>query len=611
MNAKNIAVLAVLLSCLAVIGGAVLTDSEEVDAADSTYNLSTDSVKVGVSYTKTINGPGLLNQSYYTISGASWISLTYISQSELKVTGTPTATGTYNVKVTGPIAQGGATAEWNWTINVINETTYNVTVYGRTGAVIGSANVTAGSTYTLPTLSDTDTHTFKGYYTAASGGSYIGTSGTKIIVNSDRAIYSQWSVITYYEVVMDLNGYAYHPHVQLYVTKATYEVKAGTSFSLSRLDDEIDSGYIYSNSTGELANPTLVGWSTSPTGSVVSYTTFTASKNITYYAIWGASEDEDLTFLGGTNSVIGVAGDSYSYTPDTNIEAAVITYTTTVDWLTFSNGILSGTYPAVTTPTTYNVVLTATSSNPIQTVTQSITFYVYPELTYINEPQTSMFMGESYDFDLTTHLSGAVYTVSGVDWLVVHNGHIVGSAPVADNSYDVTFIITATHASSNQVSTKTVQLTVNEVLEFTTLPTSSFVASQVAGSVQYESFIIDWLNGLFPYSSGSEPVDYFFSGNTVKFIFTGTNAESLKWYVNGELASEDWTFTKSFSNGSHEISCIAENELGSSEVFSVKISVEQGFMGLTIIDYMIFLVLMLLVLFLAVKYKKRRNELGE
>lgn len=307
MNVKNIAVLAVLLSCLAVTGGAMLMDSEEADAADSTYNLSTDSVKVGVSYTKTLNGPGLLNQSYYTVTGASWISLTYVSQTELKVTGTPTSTGTYSVKVTGPIAQGGATAEWVWTINVINETTYNVTVYGRTGTVIGSANVTAGSTYTLPTLSDTETHTFKGYYTATSGGSYVGTSGTKITVNSDKAIYSQWTVITYYEIIMDLNGYAYHPHVQLYVTKATYDVKAGTSFSLSTLDDEIESGFIYSQSSGELENPTLLGWSTSPTGSVVSYTTFTANKNVTYYAIWGASEDEDLTFLGGTNSVIGVA----------------------------------------------------------------------------------------------------------------------------------------------------------------------------------------------------------------------------------------------------------------------------------------------------------------
>jgi len=611
MKTKSLAFIAIALSCFAAFGGAMLMDSDGSEAADTTYTLTNDSVKVGTAYSKSLGGPGILIASYYTMTGPSWLTLSFVSTSEMKVSGTPTSTGTYNVKVTGPILQGGLTAEWVWTINVTNETTYSVNVYGRIGNIFASATVAAGSTYTLPTLSDNDSYTFNGYYTAASGGSYVGTSGTVLTINSNRDIYSQWSAVVYYSVTVDLNGYYFHPNAQLYVEKSTASVKAGDTFDLTIMDNTTRSNYIYSKATGELVNPPFKGWSTSPNGSVVSYMTFTVTGNVTYYAIWGASEEEDdLTFLGGTNSVIGVAGNSYSYTPGTNIASAVITYTKTVDWLTFSGGNLSGTFPAVSVPTSYNVILTATSTNPVQTVTQSITFYVYPKLAYIGEPPTSMFMGGSYDFDLTTGLSGVIYTLTGVDWLTVHDNHIVGSAPVKEDTYTVTFIITAIHTSSAQSSTKTVILTVNQILGFTTLPTSSFVASQVAGSVQYESFIIDWLRGLFPSSSASGLVDYVFSGNTVKFVFTGTDTENLRWYVNGQLASTDWVFTKTFSNGYYEISCIAENEMGTSEVFSVRISVEQGFMGLTIVDYMIILVVALFLIFVASAVKKRKKQEG-
>ncbi|HKM14263.1 MAG TPA: hypothetical protein VJY42_05080 [Candidatus Methanomethylophilaceae archaeon] len=610
MNIKSIAVLAVLLSCFAAAGGVMLTDSDDSEAAME-FDLGTDTTTKNVSYSKTLNGPGLIGIESYTITGADWLTLTRVSGGELKATGTPTSTGTYNVKVTGPTLQGQNGGEWTWTINVVNTTTYTVTVYGQTGNVVGSATLPSGSTYKLPNQSDTARYIFNGYYSAPSGGSYVGTSGTVITINSDRNIYSQWTEIIHYRIVLDLNGYYFMPNPQLCVDKSTYERASGSAFSLSVFDYVVKEPNKVLNSDLEPANLTFYGWSTSPTGTPVSYDTFAVNGNVTFYAIWEApEEEEDLTFLNGTNSVIGVAGDSYSYSPRANIASAVITYTTTVPWLTLNNGTLSGTFPEITTPQTYNVIITANTTNPIQTVTQSITFYVYPELTYINEPQTSMYMGQSYDFDLTTQLIGVNYSLSGVDWLVVHNGHIVGAAPMADDTYTVTFTITATHVSSGQTTHKEVSLRVNQVLEFTTIPTSSFVASQVDGSVQYESFIIDWLNGLFPSVTGAMEVDYVFSGSTVKFVFTGTDAQSLRWYVNGQLASEDWTFTKSFSNGYYEISCVAVNELGESDMFSVKISVEQGFMGLTLVDYMIIFTVMLALLF-AVVVVKKKNKMKE
>lgn len=610
MNIKIIAALAVLMACLTA-AGCMVTAADDSDASSFDYVLTDDSVKVGTAYSKALTGPGLMSATYYTVTGASWLSITYQSSTGLTASGTPTAIGAYNVTVTGPVLQGASQGKWTWTVNVINNTTSTVTVYGQNGTAIDKVTMTPGGTYTLPTLSDTSTHKFEGYYTAVSGGTYVGTSGTVITVSSDRSIYSHWTAFVYYKVTLDLNGYYAHPNAQLYITHATYEKGSGETFSLTVLDTLINSGLVYDEGTDELVNPSFLGWSLSPTGSVVSYASFTVSGNVTYYAIWGPGQgeeedEEDLTFLDGTNSVIGVSGNSYSYSPDTNIETAVITYTGTVPWLTFSGGILSGSFPAVSSPTTYIVILTAASGSPVQTVTQSITFYVYPSMVYINEPDTSMFMGESYDFDLETPLSGVTYSVSGVDWLVVSNGHIVGSAPYRDSTYNVTFTVISSHVSSGQSNIRTVTLTVNEILEFTTLPTSSFVASQVEGSEQYQSFILEYLGGMFSSASSaaSGEIDYFFSGNTVKFVFTGTNAEDLKWYVNDVLESEDWTFTKTFSNGSYKISCIAENELGPSEVFSVNISVEQGFMGLTLIDYLLILVVLLAVLFVAVRIKK-------
>lgn len=604
MNSKYLAATAIFATILFVAGFAVVV-SDDSDAAES-FTLTNETITLGDSYSKIISGQGMLEKSYYTLSGASWLSLSDSSSAYLTASGTPTVAGTYNVTVTGPFLQGNLTGVWTWTVTVVNSTTYTVNIYDRLSTLSSSATLSPGSTYTLPTQSDDYSYSFLGYYTAASGGSYVGTSGTKITVNSDRNIYTHWSVRTYYDVTLDFNGYYYHPDgTSQYTDYIKSTVESGNSYSFSSADSALNSGYVYDNDTNELVNPTLLGWSKTPSGSAVSYSTFTVTSTITYYAVWG--EIKELSFLDGTNNVIGVSGGTYSYTPGTNITSAVLTYTKTVDWLTFSNGTLSGTFPTVASPTTYTVVLTATSSSPTQTVTQSITFYVYPEITYIEEPITSIFMGESYDYELSSSLDGVVYTVSGVEWLTISDGHIVGCAPVADDSYIVTFKITATHAASGQTNTRTVDLTVNEILEFTTLPTSSFVASQVEGSVQYGSFILDYLDGLFSSSSASGEIDYFFTGSTVKFVFTGDSAEDLNWYVDGKLVSNDWTLTYTFTNGAHVVSCIANNDLGSSEEFSVTISVDQGFCGLTVIDYMIILIIVLLIVLVAVRIWKARG----
>ena len=605
MNCKLITLIAVLAVCVSgVIIVASETDSADAADVDASYSLSTESVTVGVAYSRTITAQSPVAPSYFTLTGANWLTL---ATNSLTVSGTPTTAGTYTVTLTGPILNGAVTAEWVWTINVVNGTTYTVTVINN-GSTIASTTVASGGTYKLPTLSNTSTQVFNGYYTAASGGSYVGASGESITVTSNRTVYAQWgSAATAVSITLDFNGYYFHPYGTLYASSSISQKDPGTTFYFSVADATVNSGYMFDEDTNELSTKTFLGWATSPTGTPVTYTSFTVTTAATYYAIW-AEETEELSFLGGTNSVIVVSGDSYSYTPDTNIEAAVISYSTTVSWLSFSNGTLSGTVPTITSATSYNVVLTATSSNPTQTATQNITFYVYPSLAYIGEPVTSMYMGESYDYDLTTYLSGVTYTLTGVDWLTVSNGHIVGSAPLQDTAYTVQYTIKATHSASGQTTTKDVILYVNEALEFTTVPTSSFVASQVATNEQYQSFIVEYLEGLFTTASASSgDIDYVFNGGCVKFIFTGTNAESLKWYVNGELESEDWTFVREFDNGTYEISCMAENDLGTSEVFSVTIDIEKPFMGLTIVDYAIILIILLGALLAIKKIREKKG----
>jgi uncharacterized repeat protein (TIGR02543 family) len=95
---------------------------------------------------------------------------------------------------------GSLTFYATWTINQ-----YTVTYNANGGSVSpASATVDAGSSVTLPTPSRSG-HTFNGWYTASSGGSFVGNAGSTYTPSSSIIIYAQWSVVQY-TVTWNANG---------------------------------------------------------------------------------------------------------------------------------------------------------------------------------------------------------------------------------------------------------------------------------------------------------------------------------------------------------------------------------------------------------------------
>lgn len=148
--------------------------------------------------------------------------------------------------------------------------TYKLTFNANGGTTsTASKNVTYKSTYgTLPTPTRTG-YTFKGWYTAASGGTNI-TSSSIYSTVGNSTLYAQWSPITY-TIAFNANG--------------------GTG-SMSNMSCKYNSSYSLKANTFTKKGYKFLGWATSANGKVV-YNDQQSIKNlsntattITLYAVW-------------------------------------------------------------------------------------------------------------------------------------------------------------------------------------------------------------------------------------------------------------------------------------------------------------------------------------
>lgn len=155
---------------------------------------------------------------------------------------------------------GNQTLYAQWTAN-----TYTVTFNANGGGTPSptSKKVTYGSTYgALATISRTG-HTFKGWYTAASGGTQITTS-TKVSITANQTLYAQWTK----------NNYT-----------LTFNAAGGSVSPTSR-------SVAYGAAYGTLPTPSrtnykFLGWFTAKDGgSQVSASTTMGAGNRTIYAHW-------------------------------------------------------------------------------------------------------------------------------------------------------------------------------------------------------------------------------------------------------------------------------------------------------------------------------------
>ncbi len=161
----------------------------------------------------------------------------------------------------------------SWTINgnisfyawwSINQ--YTVTYNANGGSVSPtSSTVNAGSSVTLPTPTRSG-FTFDGWYTATTGGSFVGNGGSSYTPSSSVTIYARWSTVQY-TITWNANGGSVSPTSSV--------VNAGSSVTAPT---PTRSGFTFSFWRSPLAggDPTIVsaGNSYTPTG------------NIEFYAIW-------------------------------------------------------------------------------------------------------------------------------------------------------------------------------------------------------------------------------------------------------------------------------------------------------------------------------------
>jgi uncharacterized repeat protein (TIGR02543 family) len=143
---------------------------------------------------------------------------------------------------------------------------YTVT-YNANGGTVSptSATVDAGSSTTLPTPSRSG-FTFNGWYTASSGGSFLGLGGTSYTPSSSITIFAQWTAITF-TVNWNANGGTVSP-----------TSNSGVSGTVVTVPTPTRSGF------------TFLYWASSPSGDFVTGptagTNYTITANETWYARW-------------------------------------------------------------------------------------------------------------------------------------------------------------------------------------------------------------------------------------------------------------------------------------------------------------------------------------
>ncbi len=175
--------------------------------------------------------------------------------------------------------------------------TYTLTYNGNGGIVLGnsstSTTVTAGSAVSLPSASR-NYHTFNGWYTASSGGTYLGTTGNSYTPPSTTTIYAQWSAISY-TVSFNGNGGSVSP------TSSSGTNANGVTLPTPSRTNYSFLGWYDASSGGNYVGP--AGNTYYPTSSITLYAQW---QIITYTVFWngnGGTVDPSSSTVNAGSSV--------------------------------------------------------------------------------------------------------------------------------------------------------------------------------------------------------------------------------------------------------------------------------------------------------------------
>lgn len=312
-------------------------------------------------------------------------------------------------------------------------------------------------------------------------------------------------------------------------------------------------------------------------------------------------------------------------------EMATITVTSnvTVTWstsgtlpagVTFSNGVLSG------TPTergTFDItVLGAAIDGPAQTATVKVKVIVgEPVLEITSTAPADLFkVGQSYSYTPAANVAGVTWTISGdgiTDWLAVAEGKVTGQVPIKyTDATTVTYILKAV-SPEKQEATQTVTITVEPVIEWTSIPTAACVVQPVydyaddgtytPGVMRFSLFMDVSAEG----ESNENAAITETGTRTFRFTWTGENAERVVWdFGDGETAEGFSVLHTYKENGTYTYKCTGINSLGSSEVSGkITVDVDDAF-DWSIIVYVLIAVLVLVVIVMLVKRSSKDSVKG-
>lgn len=235
---------------------------------------------------------------------------------------------------------------------------------------IYASSASGSKTFTIPSTKPSKSgFDFLGWSTSstATTASYQPGSTISVSYDSSKTLYAVWKEKTYTcTLSFSANGGSGTPSALTYTGTST----SSHMFTIPSTIP-VKSGFVF------------LGWSTSSTATSASYqpgstisVPYDGSK--TLYAVWQTAQ-LDITSEPATKSL--KVGQSWSYTPTTNVSGCTVTVSG-ADWLSVSNGKIGGT-PA--TAGTYDVTVTV-SKDGYASDTQTFTLKVYSALGFNSVP---------------------------------------------------------------------------------------------------------------------------------------------------------------------------------------------------------------------------------
>jgi uncharacterized repeat protein (TIGR02543 family) len=224
--------------------------------------------------------------------------------------------------------------------------THTVTFNGNGGSSGTTQTIPAGTSLSLPSSSRTG-FTFNGWYTASSGGSFVGIAGSSYTPTASITLYAQWSAISY-TVTWDANGGSVSP--------ASNSGSYGTIIT-APTPTRVGHTFLYWRNPASGGDPTFLSAGAS----------YTIIGSITWTAIWSINTYTVSYIEQGGNTVSDATVNHGSNTTLPSISRSGFTFN---GWYTSSSGgTFVGSSGTSYGPVTSNVTLYAQWSAITYTVT--------------------------------------------------------------------------------------------------------------------------------------------------------------------------------------------------------------------------------------------------